>query len=54
MIFCNIDIEIRLTIYSEILVSSWPIDFIADYGPPSPPLFDEGMGSVQLFSVLAE
>ena len=39
MNFSNIAIEIRLRIYSELLVNSGPIDFIADYGPPSPPLF---------------
>jgi hypothetical protein len=39
MNFSNIAIEIRLLIYSELLVNSGPIDFIADYGPPSPPLF---------------
>jgi hypothetical protein len=31
--------EIRLKIFSELLVLSEPIDFVADYGPPSPPLF---------------
>ena len=31
--------EIRLKIYSGLLVLSEPIDFVADYGPPSPPLF---------------
>ena len=31
--------EIRLKIYSELLVLSEPIVFVADYGPPSPPLF---------------
>ncbi|SRR6266536_1860572 len=31
--------EIRLRIFSELLVLSEPIDFVADYGPPSPPLF---------------
>ncbi|ELR08388.1 hypothetical protein VC83_03531 [Pseudogymnoascus destructans] len=30
--------EIRLKIYSELLVLSEPIIFVADYGPPSPPL----------------
>ena len=38
MNFSNIAIEIRLRIYAELLVNSGPIDFIADYGPPSPPL----------------
>jgi hypothetical protein len=31
--------EIRLQIYSELLVRPEPIVFVADYGPPSPPLF---------------
>lgn len=31
--------EIRLKIYSELLVLSEPIVFVADYGPSSPPLF---------------
>ena len=31
--------EIRLQIYSELLVCSDPIVFVADYGPLSPPLF---------------
>lgn len=31
--------EIRLKIYSELLVLSEPIVFIADYGPSSSPLF---------------
>jgi hypothetical protein len=31
--------EIRLQIYSELLVHPEPIVFVADYGPPSPPLF---------------
>ena len=31
--------EIRLQIYSELLVLSEPIVFVADYGPLSPPLF---------------
>jgi hypothetical protein len=31
--------EIRLKIYSELLIHSDPIVFVADYGPPSPPLF---------------
>ena len=31
--------EIRLKIYSELLVHSEPIVFVADYGPSSPPLF---------------
>ncbi|KAL2047868.1 hypothetical protein ABVK25_011277 [Lepraria finkii] len=39
MNFSKIAIEIRLKIYSELLVHSGPIDYIADYGPPSPPLF---------------
>lgn len=39
MNFFNIAREIKLRIYSELLVNSGPIDFIADYGPPSPPLF---------------
>ncbi|RDL35191.1 Uncharacterized protein BP5553_07122 [Venustampulla echinocandica] len=31
--------EIRLQIYSELLVHLEPIVFLADHGPPSPPLF---------------
>ncbi|KAF4626600.1 hypothetical protein G7Y89_g11558 [Cudoniella acicularis] len=31
--------EIRLKIFSELLVLSEPINFVADYSPPSPPLF---------------
>jgi hypothetical protein len=30
--------EIRLNIYSEVLIISDPIVFVAEYGPPSPPL----------------
>ncbi|KAF2182920.1 hypothetical protein K469DRAFT_690374 [Zopfia rhizophila CBS 207.26] len=37
--FFDIAAEIRLKIYSELLVLSGPIDFVADYGPSSPPLF---------------
>jgi hypothetical protein len=32
--------EIRLQIYSELLVHPEPLVFVADYGPQSPPLFD--------------
>ena len=39
MNFSNTTVEIRLQIYSELLVHSGPIDFVADYGPPSPRLF---------------
>ena len=39
MNFSKIAIEIRLKIYSELLVHSGPIDFVADFGPLSPPLF---------------
>ncbi|MCJ1421456.1 hypothetical protein MMC32_007820 [Xylographa parallela] len=39
MSFSSIATEIRLKIFSELLVLSEPIDFVADYGPPSPPLF---------------
>ena len=35
----NLVTEIRHRIYSELLINSGPIDFVADYGPPSPPLF---------------
>lgn len=38
MNFSNIAVEIRLRIYSELLVNPEPINFIASYGPPSPPL----------------
>ncbi|KAH7327093.1 hypothetical protein BKA65DRAFT_371234, partial [Rhexocercosporidium sp. MPI-PUGE-AT-0058] len=37
--FFDLAIEIRLKIYSELLVRSEPIVFVANYGPPSPPLF---------------
>jgi hypothetical protein len=37
--FFGFPTEIRLKIYSELLVDSEPIIFIADYGPSSPPLF---------------
>jgi hypothetical protein len=37
--FFDFAIEIRLKIYSELLVHSEPIVFVADYGPLSPPLF---------------
>jgi hypothetical protein len=37
--FFGFPTEIRLKIYSELLVDSEPIVFIADYGPSSPPLF---------------
>ncbi|KAF2475817.1 uncharacterized protein BDR25DRAFT_339807 [Lindgomyces ingoldianus] len=37
--FLDIATEIRLKIYSELLVLSEPIQFVADYGPLSPPLF---------------
>lgn len=37
--FFDFVIEIRLKIYSELLVHSEPIVFVASYGPPSPPLF---------------
>jgi hypothetical protein len=37
--FFEFVIEIRLKIYSELLIHSEPIVFVADYGPPSPPLF---------------
>ena len=39
MNFSKIAIEIRLQIYSELLVHPGPIDFLADFGPLSPPLF---------------
>lgn len=35
----GIALEIRLRIYSELLVLSEPIVFVAQYGPSSPPLF---------------
>jgi hypothetical protein len=37
--FFGFPTEIRLKIYSELLVHSEPIVFVADYGPSSPPLF---------------
>jgi hypothetical protein len=37
--FFGFPTEIRLKIYSELLVHSKPIVFVADYGPSSPPLF---------------
>jgi hypothetical protein len=39
MNFFNLPTEIRLEIYSELLVLSEPIVFVADHGPSSPPLF---------------
>jgi hypothetical protein len=39
MNFFGFHTEIRLKIYSELLVHSESIVFVADYGPPSPPLF---------------
>lgn len=39
MDFFNSPKEIRLQIYSELLVHSEPIVFVAHYGPSSPPLF---------------
>ena len=39
MNFSSIATEIRLKIFSELLVLSELIDFVADYGPPLPPLF---------------
>ncbi len=39
MNFSGIATEIRLKIFSELLVLSEPIDFVAPYGPPSPTLF---------------
>jgi hypothetical protein len=38
MNFFDLHTEIRLKIYSELLVHSESIVFVADYGPPSPPL----------------
>jgi hypothetical protein len=35
--FFGLDTETRLKIYSELLVDSEPIVFVADYGPSSPP-----------------
>ena len=35
----DIPCEIRLKIYSELLVLAEPIVFVYDHGPPSPPLF---------------
>ncbi len=37
--FLDVATEIRLQIYSELLVSSDPVEFIADFSSPSPPLF---------------
>jgi hypothetical protein len=37
--FFGFPTEIRLKIYSELLVHSEPIVSVADYGPSSPPLF---------------
>ncbi|KIW25741.1 uncharacterized protein PV07_08897 [Cladophialophora immunda] len=39
MNFSDLAVEIRLRIYSELLVNPGPIDFVADFGPSSPPLF---------------
>lgn len=39
MNFSNIAVEIRLQIYSELLINSGPIDFTAGHGHSSPPLF---------------
>ncbi|KAI4859703.1 hypothetical protein F4820DRAFT_462268 [Hypoxylon rubiginosum] len=39
MKFFEFATEIRLSIYSELLVLDETIDFAADHGPPSPPLF---------------
>jgi hypothetical protein len=39
MNFFNLPAEIRLGIYSELLVRSEPIVFVAGYGPSSLPLF---------------
>lgn len=39
MNFSKIAIKIPLKIHSELLVHSGPINFVADFGPPSPPLF---------------
>jgi hypothetical protein len=36
--FFDIATEIRLKIYSELLIASVPIEFVADRGTPSPPL----------------
>jgi hypothetical protein len=38
MNFFDLHFEIRLKIYSELLVHLESIVFVADYGPPSPPL----------------
>ena len=54
MNFSSISTEIRLKIFSELLVLSEPIDFVADYLRRRPSFDAKGMGSVQLFSVLAE
>jgi hypothetical protein len=37
--FMDVPTEIRLKIYSELLVLPEPIKFVAGFGPPSPPLF---------------
>ncbi|KAH9203094.1 hypothetical protein DL95DRAFT_472709 [Leptodontidium sp. 2 PMI_412] len=37
--FFGLPKEIRLQLYSELLVLPEPIVFVAGYGPPSPPLF---------------
>jgi hypothetical protein len=42
MKFFDIAPEIRLKIYSELLVLPEPIVFVANYGPSSPPLFRSG------------
>ncbi|KAH6695902.1 hypothetical protein BKA61DRAFT_498225, partial [Leptodontidium sp. MPI-SDFR-AT-0119] len=44
--FFDFVIEIRLEIYSEPLVHSEPIVFVAGYGPPSPPLFRSKRGGL--------
>ena len=37
--FFDFAAEVRLKIYAELVVALEPIGFVADYGPPSPPLF---------------
>lgn len=37
--FLDLPVEIRLRIYTYILILAEPIIFVADYGPSSPPLF---------------
>ncbi|MCJ1257758.1 hypothetical protein MMC24_005584 [Lignoscripta atroalba] len=46
MNFFGLATEIRLKIYSELLILSEPIVFVADYGPSSPPLLQSKRDSL--------